>query len=240
MPLIPLERSIIPACDVDLDTFTRLVETTHDMTIIGAYKIGFQLALSVGLPTVVSTARRFTNKPLIYDHQKGGTDVPHTGKAYMKVLKEAGINSAILFPLSRGKTLEAWLEAAKEEGIHPIVGRAMTHERFTLETWNGKKKCNVVRDTHNKAARLGVTDFVVPSNHIDLIRYVHQAASPIVMSTSSVPPTYYSPGLLSQGGTIEGLLDVLPLPCPVHAIVGRAIYESIDPRAVISDLASRL
>jgi len=39
------DRGIIPACDVPLDLFERIVEETADIDTITAYKIGFQLTL---------------------------------------------------------------------------------------------------------------------------------------------------------------------------------------------------
>ena len=98
--IIDIERSIIPACDVDLKKFEEIVSETHDITYIGGYKISATLALSVGLPAVVETAKRYTKKPLIYDHQKAGTDIPDTGKAFMKLLKECGIDAVIICPLT--------------------------------------------------------------------------------------------------------------------------------------------
>jgi orotidine-5'-phosphate decarboxylase len=69
-------RSVVPACDVDLDRFEHVVGETGDLPQVGAYKIGARLAISVGLPTAVRTARRHTDKPLIYDHQKAGPTSP--------------------------------------------------------------------------------------------------------------------------------------------------------------------
>ena len=44
------------------------------------YKVGLSLALDCGLPKVVEIAREYTDKPIIYDHLKAGTDIPEVGK----------------------------------------------------------------------------------------------------------------------------------------------------------------
>ena len=70
MTLIAARHSLIPSCDVDLPDFERLVKDTADLPGIGAYKLGFELGLAYSLPRVVEVARQYTDKPMIYDHQK--------------------------------------------------------------------------------------------------------------------------------------------------------------------------
>ena len=48
--IIKRDRSIEIACDVPLDKFEKLVRETADIDAVGAYKIGFYLALGWGLP----------------------------------------------------------------------------------------------------------------------------------------------------------------------------------------------
>ena len=58
--IISVDRSIIPACDVDKSKYEEIVRETHDIPKIGGYKIGAALALSVGLPSLVQIARKYT------------------------------------------------------------------------------------------------------------------------------------------------------------------------------------
>src|SRR4051812_4749951 len=98
--IIDRQRSIIPACDVDFAQFERILRETANIPEIGAYKIGAALALSEGLRSVVKIARKYTQKPLIYDHQKAGTDIPDTGKQFASTIKSCGIDAVILFPFA--------------------------------------------------------------------------------------------------------------------------------------------
>ena len=99
--IIQRDRSIIPACDFDILKFGEVVKATGDIEGVGGYKIGFVLGLTHGLQYVVEVARKHTDKPLIYDHQKAGTDIPEMGKEYAKLCKEAGIDAVIFFPVKQ-------------------------------------------------------------------------------------------------------------------------------------------
>mgnify|MGYP000430429737 CR=1 FL=1 len=88
--IIQKERSIIPACDVPLEVYEQIVRETSDIEGIGAYKIGFQLALKYGLPKIVEVTRKYNHKPIIYDHQKAGTDIPKTGENFARTVKTPG------------------------------------------------------------------------------------------------------------------------------------------------------
>ena len=93
------EYRIIPALDLaDLETALRLVCRTAGRASVYGYKLGFALGLAHGLPESVRRIREWTDKPLIYDHQKAATDIPDTGALFADVLKAAGIDEAILFP----------------------------------------------------------------------------------------------------------------------------------------------
>ena len=88
MVLIKRERSVIPACDFsDLNLFEKIVKETTDIEAIGGYKIGFRLGYRYGIPTVVKAARKHSKKPIIFDHQKAGTDIPDLGEDYARDMK---------------------------------------------------------------------------------------------------------------------------------------------------------
>ena len=124
--IIQRERSIIPACDVPLDLYERIVRDTTDVDGVGAYKIGPALTGRPGYDKVVETTRRYTNNPLIFDGQKWGTDVPDTARSILTPVKESGIDAVILFPQSGPETERAWIEAALEQSLGVIFGGLMT------------------------------------------------------------------------------------------------------------------
>ena len=80
MSIIKLKKSIIPSCDVNsLQKLTKLVKSTCSVNGVGAYKVGFELVIPYGIDKVVATIRKYTKLPIIYDHQKAGTDIPEMG-----------------------------------------------------------------------------------------------------------------------------------------------------------------
>ena len=104
--LFHLKYGIIPACDIEsLSELEKLVELTANIEGIVGYKIGFSLGLRYGLPTVVDTIEKYTDLPIIYDHQKAGTDIPQMGNNFAKVCKNCGVNGVIIFPQAGPNTI---------------------------------------------------------------------------------------------------------------------------------------
>jgi len=218
--LIKAERSIIPACDVDVSRYEEIVRATANIPQIGAYKIGAALALSAGLKGLVEIARRYTSKPLIYDHQKAGTDIPETGKLFTETIKRCGIDALIIFPLSGPASQTAWIQSAQEIGLPIIVGGYMTHERFLVSD-GGYVDDTAVERIYKASAVHGISDYVVPGNKPDVIKRLRE-----LLVSQRIDPVFYAPGFIAQGGTISEAAKVAGPRW--HAIVGRALYEAQD------------
>ena len=136
---------------------------TNGVSGVGAYKIGLELSLKYGLDRIVNVARAHTELPLIYDHQKGGTDIPKMGTNFAEVCHSAGINAVILFPLTGPETEQHWVRECKRVGLHVLVGGLMTHKGF-LASEGGFVLDEAPVRIFDIATNLGVTDFVVPGN----------------------------------------------------------------------------
>jgi len=229
--IIKLNKSIIPACDVDsLEKLRNLVKETCKVKGIGGYKVGFSLALPFGLKKIVGEIRKFTKLPIIYDHQKAATDIPDVADKFMKACE--GVDAVILFPQAGPVTEEAWINAAKNNKIGVIVGGEMTHQGY-LETENGFLKGNAPKRMYQIAASLGVTDYVVPGNKPEKIREYKD-----FLENKGIKPIFYSPGLITQGGDLgEGALAAGE---NWHAIVGRALYNSDDIKGKAEELVNAL
>jgi orotidine-5'-phosphate decarboxylase len=222
--IIESDRSIIPACDVPtLEEFEYLVRQTADVDGIGGYKIGFELGLGHGLGRVVETARKHTNKPLIYDHQKAGTDIPETGINFARVCKKAGVDAVILFPQAGPETERSWIYHALDNGLGVIVGGRMTHPAYS-QSEGGFISDEGVLKMYAIAAMAGVNNFVVPGNKPDVIKAVKER-----VEAEGVSPIFYAPGFVAQGGKIEDATEVAG--DRWHAIVGREIYQASDMKS---------
>jgi len=230
---IKLKRSIIPALDVaDLRKAKEIVKATCQVKGVSAYKVGFSLAIPYGLKKVVEEIRKLTDLPIIYDHQKAGTDIPDTGNLFMEVCKESGVDYIIIFPQAGPVTEEKWIEAAKRSGLNIIVGGEMTHPGY-LENENGFLKTNAPMRMYQIASNLGVTDYVVPGNRPEQIKKYRE-----FLENKGIKPVFYSPGLVSQGGSItEGAKAAGE---QWHAIIGRAIYEAKEMTKAAEELVKGL
>ncbi len=230
---IAIPRSLIPACDVaTLQHFETLVRETCSLEGVGGYKIGFPLALRFGLPAVVECARRHTAKPLIYDHQKGGTDIPDMGREFSRLLRDAGIDYAIIFPMTGPVTEESWINALLGEGLNIIVGGIMTHRGY-VEEEGGFLRREAPFEIYRKAARLGVTSFVVPGTRPGYVGEIRK-----LMAEEGVLPEFFSPGFGAQGGDLEAFASQ----CGGrwHIIVGRHITGADDIAAAAQAQIDRI
>lgn len=233
MTAISRDKSIVIACDVqDIASLERLVASTHQVAAVGGYKLGFSLGLRYGLPSLVSLIREYTKKPVMYDHQKGGTDVPHTASLFAGVMSSSGIDYAILFPFSSPSTEEAWIRALQREGVTPIVGAMMTTPDFMAES-GGFFTRGVVSRIFQIASDLGVDQFVLPANKPEQTLELRQEIEARVSD-----PVFFLPGVGAQGGELSALRSVMGRRW--HGIVGRTIYASPDPAAAASRLGNEL
>lgn len=200
--IIKRNRSIIPACDVDLVRYEEIVKETCQIPEIGAYKISAVLSVFNGLPKLVEIARKYTDKPLIYDHQKAGTDIPSTGKDFTAVIKKAGMDALILFPLTGPVSQHFWISSAKEINLPIIVGGHMTHEKY-LQSEGGYIDDAAISKIYTNAAFQGITDYVVPGNKPDAIKAIRK-----ILLNNNIDPIFYAPGFIAQGGRISDAAKV--------------------------------
>jgi orotidine-5'-phosphate decarboxylase len=220
--LFGLAYGVIPACDVaELSKFEKIIKNTAKIEGIVGYKIGFELALNYGLKKLVSTAREYTDHPLIYDHQKAGTDIPQMGIKFATVCGEAGIRGVIIFPQAGPKTEEAFIDALFDKNLIPIVGGEMTHPQY-LAVDGGYIRDNAPEEMYTHAAKKGVEHFVIPGNKPKVINRYHKLLFSLVSE-----PKYLMPGIGRQGGDIKSAFEALK-GAAAYAIIGSAIYEQKD------------
>lgn len=224
---------IVIACDVaTLEALERLVEVTSVVPEATGYKIGFSLGLRYGLAEVVRCIRARSDKPIIYDHQKGGTDIPQMGRAFADVCDHAGVNGAILFPHSGPATLEAWLDALMDKGIVPLVGWVMTHPKF-LASEGGFIADDAYRHVYPICFGRGVTHFILPATKPQHVAALRQEGENLGKRNIVV----LSPGIGRQKADIDVVKKCF-VGVKWSPIVGSAIYESDDPADATARIAA--
>jgi orotidine-5'-phosphate decarboxylase len=217
-----LQKRLIIAADLSsLSELENLVKQTGDLEGVWGYKVGFSLGLRFGLPEVVKIIKRNSSKKVMYDHQKAGNDIPDTGEEFAQAMKFSKIDSTILFPFTSPKTQIAWTKALQKIGIQVLVGGHMSHNKF-LEAEGGYIADDSPLKIYELAAKMGVHDFVVPGNKIDLVKKYREFLETKVKDPSKL--TFYAPGLGFQGGSVEEFIKAAGK--RYYPIVGRSITKA--------------
>lgn len=223
---------IVPACDVDsLPALQKLVTSTCDLSFIQGYKIGMELVIRHGIEKVTCTLRNHTSLPIIYDHQKFGTDIPDicSGRI-LDHLKIAGVDAIIIFPQAGVETLNATVTACKALDLVPIVGGEMTHRGYLAEE-GGYITSDGPERMYRDAATFGVLHFVVPGTRLESMKRYRSQLHNVVDE-----PKFLFPGIgKGQGGDIVAAFTAVE-PLSAYAIVGRGIYAEEDSRGAAEAL----
>lgn len=221
--IIPQDKSVIVAADVEFSRLPELVRQTCVVEGISGYKVGLELALETGLPNVVTAVKdNGDGTHVMYDHQKAGNDIPDTGARFANVCKRAGVDSVILFPFAGAKTERDWIHACQDAGLGVLVGAHMTQPEF-LYSEGGSVADGAPERIFTIAAENGVTDFVVPGNKIE---YVAKYKALLDNQLGEGNFTLYAPGFITQGGEISDFAQAAG--DKWHAIVGSAIYKAVN------------
>lgn len=233
--IIDADRSIVVGADVRGEDFTRLVDQTGDIEGVSSYKLGFQVGYSrLSLPVAVEYVHANTDKQVVFDHQKAGTDIDKTGANYAETMEEAGVDAAILFPFTGPVVEERWIKELQARDIGVIVGAEMTHEGF-LQSEGGRIADNQLLGMFEQAIALGVRDFVVPGNKPEK---VESYRSYFDMALGAGQFALYAPGFIAQGGSISETGEVAGP--RFHAIVASGIVKAEDPRTAAQEMTEAL
>ncbi|MBC7080932.1 MAG: orotidine 5'-phosphate decarboxylase [Thermoplasmatales archaeon] len=213
-------HGVIIACDVEeLKKLKEVVEKTQGIEGIVGYKIGANLALKYGLKNIMEEID--FQLPVIYDHQKAGTDIPQIADKFAKACKEAGVKGVIIFPQAGPKSEEAFIDAIFRNEMVPMVGGEMTHEKYLYEN-GGFIVDSAPSKIYEIAVRKKVEYFILPGNKEEAIKKYH-----MIIANMMNEPKYCMPGIGRQGGEIKKAFRLL-LGYPSYAIVGSSIYDSDD------------
>lgn len=232
--LLTVDKGIIIAADVStLKDLNSLVEVASSVPEVVAIKVGFTLVLRYGLPSVINAINQISDLPVIYDHQKAGTDIPAMGLPFAEACRDAGVKGVIFFPLAGPRTLEGFVSGALKSGLTPIVGLVMTHKAF-LQSEGGFILDIASQLICKQAIELGVHSFVLPGNRINIVS--HFAEGPLLPVR---PVEILMPGIGSQGGSITQAFEAAK-PHHPFAIIGSAIYDAADPKLAINNFSMEM
>lgn len=194
-----------------------LIAKTECSEELYGYKIGSLWILDTGiqiLKDLKNTILKDSNKKLILDMQKWGTDIPDiVTKQVNKVAPY--VDELIVCPMGGGRqSLKAFSVACTKNNIKPICVIEMTHPEsesyLELNYW-----MNIYKD----AIEFGINSFVIPSTK-----------NPKIIKRPDVE--LYATGFKTQGGQTKLMKEA----GVSKYIVGRGVYESPDPIKSIQDI----
>ena len=165
MELFKLNHGIVISCSFgDYRKLEKIVKSTSNLQFVAGYKIGMEPVFKSGLSKAVSLIRKFTNLPIIYDHQKFGSDVPETyDNSLFKTIRSGGVDALIILPHSGRATLEITVKGCFDAGLTPIISGELTHIGYIMEE-GGYIDNNAHQRIYLDAARLGVSHFLMSYN----------------------------------------------------------------------------
>jgi orotidine-5'-phosphate decarboxylase len=171
MNLFNLDHGIVIECNFSsIKKLESIVESTNDLDFVVGYKVGAELAIASTISDVVQTIRKFTNLPIIYDHQKFGADDPgFCGSSFLETIKGAGIDAVFIFPFGGIASLKAAVDKSIETGLIPVVGGDMVHKGFITED-KGYLESSAPQKMYLDGADMGTVHFVIPCTRLDRMR----------------------------------------------------------------------
>lgn len=230
-------KNLVLAADVTPEDFAPLVEQMDVVPALTDVKLGFEVGLGLGLENAVGIVHE-SGLHAVYDHQKGGNDIPGTGMNFARAMKRAGVDAAILFPFAGPVTQERWTKELQERGIQVISGAEMTHPEIEAST-DGKSGGYVNGVAFSRmfelAVELGVRDFVVPGNKPEKVTQYRELLD---REIGAGEYRLWAPGFVTQGGDIS---ETGAVAGPnFSTIVGSDIYKAENPREAAIALGKKI
>lgn len=238
--LIDRPRSIIPALDCPPERGAEIVFGTQRVESVRAFKLGAWAGTNIpGIEAYINAIRPYLgDRKVIYDHQKGGTDIPDMDR-YLADMRTVGVDAFIIFPLAGPITQERWTVASIEAGLAVLTGGHMTHDKF-LRSEGGYIADDAPEMMYRLAVRLGDREFVVPGNKPEFVKKYRDIILNELAEQGHHDDEFalYAPGLVVQGGTISEAGKAAGNRW--HGIAGRVLLTAPDVEAAALELASQI
>jgi hypothetical protein len=151
------------------------IAAADNIPFVVGYKIGALPVLKTGLKDTIINIKKISRKPLLYDHQNIGSDLPeiYRGKI-LESIKSFGANGVFIFPLGGKEVLEAIINKCIDIKLIPIVCGDLSYKGFFTEE-GGYIDIDMQQRIYLDAASFGVSHFMMSCNRVDRIKiYCHQ------------------------------------------------------------------
>lgn len=208
-----IKNNIIVAMDIIdiLDAYSVAEKISNH---INTLKIGYPLTLAEGLK-VIETFKENFDFQVICDYKVA--DIPETNSKIANLTYEAGADGLICHGFVGKDSVEACLNVANDYKREIFLLTEMSHpgaKMFLQKSADEIAEMGVAMDIEN---------YVAPSTRLDRLARIRE----IVGKESFI----ISPGVGVQGGNPKETLKYANA-----LIIGRSIYEAIDPEKAIEDI----
>ena len=96
--------------DPEKSTIEDIIDVTKELDYVAGYKLGVRPIIKNGLRDIAGLIKKQTSKPLLYDHQKFGNEIPEICSIdILDDIKDSGIDGIVILPLAGKKVLESIL-----------------------------------------------------------------------------------------------------------------------------------
>ncbi|ADB57809.1 orotidine-5'-phosphate decarboxylase [Archaeoglobus profundus] len=179
---------------------------------ISHIKVNYPLVLSCGVGIIGELSKI---KPVIADFKIA--DIPYTSEIIARIAFENGAKAVIVHGFAGRETVKAVLNVAKEfDGEVYVVTELTSSEEFFK---------GISDKIAKMAVELGCHGIIAPSTRPERVKALKEIVGDIKI---------LCPGIGAQGGSLEVVKYA------THIIVGRAIYNSKNPKKSAEEIYKKL
>jgi len=179
---------------------------------ISHVKVNYPLVLSCGVGIIGELSKI---RPVIADFKIA--DIPYTSSLIARIAFENGAKAVIVHGFAGRETVKAVLDVAKEfEGEVYVVTELTSSEEFFK---------GISDKIAKMAVELGCHGIIAPSTRPERVKALKEIVGNIKI---------LCPGIGAQGGSLEVVKYA------THIIVGRAIYNSKNPKKSAEEICKKL
>jgi len=179
MELFKAKNGIIIELKPDSEkTISDIISATKNLPFIAGYKLNAESVILNGLEPAVKSIRKQTILPLIYDHQKMGSDNSGiSGGNIIEKIKNSGVDAIIIMPYAGKEILERIIKDCNKAGLLAIVCGDLPNKGYFSDE-DGYINTDSQQRIYLDAASLGASHFLMSCNRIERIKiYCHQLDS---------------------------------------------------------------
>ena len=156
--------------DPEKSTIEDIIDVTKELDYVAGYKLGARPIIKNGLRDIAGLIKKQTSKPLLYDHQKFGNEIPEICSIdILDDIKDSGIDGIVILPLAGKKVLESIVKKCNKINLLPVVCGDLSYSGY-FSSEGGYVENNTQQKIYIHAANLGVSHLIMSCNRIDRIK----------------------------------------------------------------------